>query len=221
VAGSWQIETGMEEIFSDLESIRWSELSHALGMATDTPILLRGLISDFREERLDALYRLMETVWHQGTIYEATSFVVPFLARMLLSESTPDRDMIALLFASIADGSSYLEIHASPATNSAENWQNLLSKEGKDFSEQVVLEREWVKATRDAVAPHLELLYEFIVHEEPELRLAVASALGSYPSHATKSLEVLNAAISVEDELHVKQAMLKSGSRLQMDLEAN
>jgi hypothetical protein len=123
--------------------------------------------------------------------------------------------MVALLLASVADGMSYLEAHAPPNTKSDVTWRDILSRQGKDFDRQLELEREWVAAARSAVNPHLEVLYEFIDHEEPQLRLAVSSALGNYPEHATGSLRLLKNAIENEAEGYVREAMQASRSRLQ------
>ncbi len=202
------------DIFNDLEAVPWSDLRHAFGPADDVPNLLRALVSDVYEDRREALYELMTTVWHQGMIYEVSAYVVPFLVNMLRSQSTPDRSMPALLLASIADGSSYLEVHAQPNTAGRETLPERLDREDQEFDQQLDRERDWVRTVREAVDPHLDLLYEFLVHEEPELRLAVALALGNYPGHATQSILMLDNAIANEDEGYVREAMEESKARL-------
>lgn len=200
----------MDDFSLDFDAINWSDLRHAYGPADDVPGLLRELLSEVPDARQEALYRLMENVWHQGTIYEASSHVIPFLVSMLHSPSTPDRSMVALLFASIADGSSYLETHTPSDAENQGIWDRYLSKQGRSFAEQATLEHKWVQAVRDAVDPHVTLLYEFIDHEEPELRFSVASALGKYPNYASSSLEILNHAISIESEEYVRIALEES-----------
>lgn len=211
----------MENLFRDLDAVPWSELSHAYGQASDVPGLIRALVSENHDDRQEALYQLLGNVWHQGTIYEASSYVVPFLVRMLRTPSTPDRSIVAMILAAIASGSPYLEVDASQNGTSRETWSEILAKEGKDFNQQVALEREWVNAAQSVVDPHLSLLYEFIDHEEPELRLTIALALGNYPNHAAQSLEALNNAYDVEVEEHIKEAIEGSRMRLQTDSEEN
>ena len=48
-------------------------LHHAYGPAEDVPNQLRALISHDEKQRDEALYALHGNIWHQGTIYEATS----------------------------------------------------------------------------------------------------------------------------------------------------
>jgi hypothetical protein len=205
----------VEDIFEGLNTIHWSELSHAYGTADDVPGLLRALVSEVDDERQEALFQLMGNVWHQGTVYEASSLVVPFLAKMLCSPEVPDHSIIAMLLASIADGHSYLEVHVSPSAIDRETWQQVLAAQGKVLDEQAELEQKWVNAVRDAVDPYLCLLYEFIDHEEPELRYAVALALGNYPNHSDESLGILRTATTIETEEYIREAMEESIVRLQ------
>jgi hypothetical protein len=197
----------MDELIQGLDSIPWADLSHAIGPADDVPERLRALVSNDEDRRREALYRLMETIWHQGTIYEATSHVIPFLVRMLQSSQTPDRASVALLLASIAGGSSYLEIHAVPGTIGETTWREILSERNVELDAQLEVERGWVQAVREEVEPHLGLLYEFLDDEESELRKAIADALGSFPQRSVDHLESLQAALQRERDEDVRQSM--------------
>ncbi len=66
-----------------LDVIDWSSLSHAHGPATDVPQLLRSLLSNDTDVRLEAGAELHERLWHQGTVYSASAAVVPFLFELL------------------------------------------------------------------------------------------------------------------------------------------
>jgi HEAT repeat protein len=200
----------MQDSIEGLDSIEWRTLSHALGDAGDTPTLLKGLLSDRAEERKEAQYQLLTTIWHQGTIYEASIYAVPFLIKMLSSSSTPERENIALLVASLANGQSYLEVNALIDEESERTWRKILSEQGKDFDLQLAQERDGVRSMREAVAPHLELLYEYLDHDESELRLSVAEALGNYPGRAKKSITMLKQALKSESEEYVRDVL--SGS---------
>jgi hypothetical protein len=65
-----------------LDGIPWADLSHAYGRAEDVPGLLRAIASGDPEAVKNAIHELYGNIWHQGTVYEATSPAVPFLARM-------------------------------------------------------------------------------------------------------------------------------------------
>ena len=67
------------DLLKGLDDINWSELSHAYGPATDVPENLRKLLSIDKEEWENAYGELAHSIWHQGTVYSVTEFVVPFL----------------------------------------------------------------------------------------------------------------------------------------------
>ncbi len=71
-----------EGVLEGVGEIPWAGLSHAYGPAEDVPGLLRAIASGAREAVKSAVQELYGTIWHQGTVYEATSHAVPFLARM-------------------------------------------------------------------------------------------------------------------------------------------
>ena len=126
-------------MLDDIESVDWPRLSHAYGPAEDLPGLLRGLAEGDEE----ALQNLFGSVWHQGTVYEATAFAVPFLIRIL---DAPDADTAGVLglLSVIAEGSSYMDVH-----------QRFLPRSKRDTDEvrqQIATELSQVAASRTAVA---------------------------------------------------------------------
>lgn len=205
----------LEDPLRDIDSIPWSSLEHAFGPADNVPALLMGLLSADEGQRWEALYGLMETVWHQGTIYQATSHVVPFLVKMLQDDRTPDRAKVAFLLAAIADGNSYLEIHAEPATPMEATWRQILAEQGEDLDQKRSDEQRWVINVRKAVNPRLPLLYEFMDHQDPEIRMVIATALGNYPDHAGSSIDHLKTALELEHEQEVRDAITTSLAALQ------
>jgi len=98
-------------MLANLDQIDWSSLTHAYGSAADVPALIRARASADPEKTSEAESELFGNIWHQGTVYEATSFAVPFLVELLESRETLDRAGLVILLASIAKGSSYLEVH--------------------------------------------------------------------------------------------------------------
>jgi len=88
----------------DLNQVDWSRLNHAYGSAADIPEFLIGLKSKDEEERMDAVNQLLSTIWHQGTIYEATSYAVPFLIELLQDKSVSEKENILELLELIRTG---------------------------------------------------------------------------------------------------------------------
>ena len=74
-----------------LDSIRWAELEHAYGSAEDVPGLLRELLDRDPAVRSKTIWTLYGNVFHQGTRYPATAYVVPFLIELCESPETPAR----------------------------------------------------------------------------------------------------------------------------------
>jgi len=190
-----------------LDAVDWGRLSDAFGPAVEVPSLLRSLVAPDDERRFQALSRLLETVWHQGTIYEVSSHVVPFLCEMLSSPDTPDTSLPALALASLAEGTSFLEAHTLADDQARHMWKAVLAQQGRDLDEQLASERSWVRATREAVEPHIDLLLPFLAHHEPELRYAVASALKHYPKAGALSIPHLRSRLTKETEEHVTKAI--------------
>ncbi|GKZ32085.1 hypothetical protein AbraIFM66950_001209 [Aspergillus brasiliensis] len=74
-----------------LDSINWTSLHHAYGVATDVPDSLRALLSPNKSDRSDAYKALYSNIFRQATRYEATAYAVPYLLKILESPATPAR----------------------------------------------------------------------------------------------------------------------------------
>ena len=68
----------------DLNSLRWSELRHAYGPATDIPDLLRQLESlPSSAGKSEPWFSLWSSLAHQGDVYSASFAAVPHVVRCL------------------------------------------------------------------------------------------------------------------------------------------
>lgn len=90
-------------VLDGLDKIPWRQLQHAYGAAEDVPDLLRALAGSEQESE-DALGELFATIWHQGTVYEASSYAVPFLVELAVSPEVKRRGEILSLIGSLAEG---------------------------------------------------------------------------------------------------------------------
>ena len=198
-----------------LEKIDWASLHHAHGSADDVPTLLRILTSDVENDRKFAIELLFETIWHQGTVYEATPVAVPFLYQLLSSPSIPDRASIAHLLACIADGSSYYEVHAYLDAESEAACRRILTRRGKVLETVIEEEKDWVRESRKAVEEQLPLLYPFLKSEFADVREQIATALSLYPSQRRKSIPVLESALIGETNQYTAKSIMNSIAKLQ------
>lgn len=69
-----------------LDSPRWSELTHAYGVALDTPDLLRRLRGlPAAEGQSEPWFSLWSSLAHQGDVYTASFAAVPYVVEALAS----------------------------------------------------------------------------------------------------------------------------------------
>lgn len=80
-----------------LDEVPWRTLDHAYGLDYDVAQLLRALASESPETRWEAFLGLHSAIYHQGTVYEATPYAVPFLIRFFEAPETSEREPIAFL----------------------------------------------------------------------------------------------------------------------------
>jgi hypothetical protein len=69
-------------VLLDVDEIDWAGLNHAYGPAEDVPDLLRTLASAEPDQADEALADVIGSLFHQGTVYEATVSAVPFLVEL-------------------------------------------------------------------------------------------------------------------------------------------
>src|SRR3712207_2397151 len=94
-----------------LDQIPWAELEHAYGPASDVPNQIRALASANPQRRDAAYHELWGNIIHQGTVYEATAYAVPFLVEVLGDPNVQDKPQLLCLLAALASGASYLDVH--------------------------------------------------------------------------------------------------------------
>lgn len=154
-----------------LDQIPWNRLRHAHGAADDVPDLLRRLRTASPEMtgEQSPLWHLSGNIWHQGTVYEATPYAVPFLIELAAHPLVPDRLGILQLLAAIATGRSYRDVHG-----------NLLNE--PDFAERQALELRWVEEAHVAVARGIASFLA-MTREETDVRLAAAHVVALLPEH--------------------------------------
>lgn len=199
---------------ADIDSIDWSVLTHAHGAASDVPGLLRAALSPNEDDREFAFELLHETIWHQGTVYQASAYVIPYLFNMLDCSETPDKAAVAFLIASLADGHSYLEVHAVGDINQETIWRKLLAENGRELEAEVAKELAWVKAARDAVGKRLSLLYPYLGDKDETVRWTMARVLGFYPERTSEIIAVLQQALVSERKEYIQKEIQETMTKL-------
>jgi hypothetical protein len=139
-----------------LARVDWSQLSHAYGSADDLPILIARRASGDEATARAASHELWGTVWHQGTVYEASAAAVPALAMLARDTATVDRLDLVLLLSSIATGRSFVDVH------------------GFGGADQLARELRWVAEAHQAVAAAAPSLLGSLATEPRVFRLGLA-----------------------------------------------
>lgn len=160
-----------------LLAVGWRKLHHAFGPAEDVPRLLHALISPDKRQRDEALYALHGNIWHQGTIYEATSFAVPFLWEILAGTVACDRSGVAALIGAIANCGGYRRASPTPQ------------------------EKVWIADGRAAVRKSLGIAETHLDSDDVELRMLCAHILASFPEDAERFRSALRAALQREKDV--------------------
>jgi hypothetical protein len=99
-------------MLNGVDKIPWDKLTHAYGTAEDVPQNLHALTSPDETVRAEAWMFFWGSVIHQGTVYDVTAYVVPFLLELLQAPDFVDKPSLLRLLAAYAQGSSYHAAHA-------------------------------------------------------------------------------------------------------------
>ena len=202
-----QLKNTKASMLEELDNIKWSTLHHAYGAADDVPDLLRAALSSDNAVRDNAINDLYSTIWHQGTIYEATAYAVPFLINMFSSPTTPDRTAIAGLIACIASGRGYLEVHARPGWGE-DQWRSILDKKGKNLEDEIKREAAVTTAVKHEVKKALSLLTSYLTDPDPQIRASIAETLAAFSEYREAHLQVLEQALAREADDEVRERIL-------------
>lgn len=191
-----------------LDEINWSQLHHAYGEASDVPILIRQLLFPDKVVVDKAIHELFGNIWHQGTIYEASAYAVPFLYELLKSSETPNKLMVAYLLASLATGKCHL--HSELNEKETMQWRKVYEKRGKTLAEEIIEQRKHEQNLRRAIEKEFPLLYPYLFCEEAEIRNDVAQAFGEYPQFKLETLPLLEKAFVSENDEYAKESIENS-----------
>ena len=202
-----------------LDTIDWSSLTHAHGPAMDVPELLRSLLSEDADLWMQACAELHETIWHQGTVFPASAAAIPFLFELLTHPDvhdsgcpiSPSGCAVSLLCA-IATGEGVLQYGIR--ADGEQRLRTRLARQGRSLEEALEEERAMMEAIRRGVSAGLRHLLPYLGDPAPDLRAAVADALGNFPEHGSRLLPAIDAVLASESDQHVRQVLAETKARL-------
>jgi len=203
-------------MLENLDSIAWSQLTHAYGAATDVPAQIRNLASADEGEREKALWELYGNIFHQGTRWQATPYAVPFLYELIAAPETPSRHEIVYLLVSLALG--YEESYLPDGLDTA-NFRRALKESDSQMSQSDRAEcDEYGVGPRvdldcyDSVQNGLSVLIKLLTDDDTRLRRAAIYALSWFPENAYQSLPAIRQTLAnATDEIEVATALIAYG----------
>jgi hypothetical protein len=167
-------------LLQGLDDIPWDKLRHAYGAASDVPALLLALTGADAEERRKTWWDLYGNLYHQGSIYEATAYAVPFLLELAQAPEVPDRHEILQYLLAISEGRSYREVHdGAYLFDSEEKRAEFWKESGSDL--------EHALAVYDAVRAGGAVYRGLLASPEARIRACAALLLGQSPPDALRN----------------------------------
>jgi len=183
-----------------LDAIPWSTLSHAYGEASDVPGLIRDLASPKKAIREAATWKLTSNVYHQGTVYSATAFIVPFFLEMLEAEQVKGKTWLLHFLNTIAHGSSYLDVHVRDEEEC----------DFPEFQQKLAEQLSWVQAAKDAVSSGYATYLRLLVGKRAKIRAYAAWVLANCQPYAEQVIPVLQDCLTREKKQLVCASILLS-----------
>ena len=173
----------MKDWSDGLDEVPWEKLKHAYGDAGDVPNLLLGLTSSDENVRKNSINELYGNIWHQGTVYEATPYALPFLVRLHSIPDLPAHNDIATLLMLIGAGRGFYEVHST---------SGCLPLDGTILEDALIEEEQYRAEIRTRMLPILSDLVSYRHSSNRNLRevaLGLIEANRDYFDDAYKLIE--------------------------------
>jgi tetratricopeptide (TPR) repeat protein len=189
-----------------IDEVPWADLEHAYGSAADVPALLQQLLDADPKVRSEVLGKLYGNVFHQGTRYQATSYVIPFLIELCGNPDVPKRRDLLRFWGSLITG--YFSVQERPVWGDGEQIYDcgeiLMPDPGDSFwgNYPAMLHRVY----RESLKGH-QLLCALLADDDSAVRAGAAWVLACLPTMAESSLPKLVAQLVKEPSEWVRAAI--------------
>jgi hypothetical protein len=167
-----------------LNEIDWGKLCHAYGSARDVPGCLNALLSETGSEREEAFHELFGTIYHQGSVYEATEYAIPFLIEIASDAGYPELESLLILLGCLAPGNLY--------------------QQDRPFWED-----DCEQACYLAVQGGILFYLSHLSHANPKVRIAASFVLSRFPDKEQDNASVVYNRLQRESEEHVRASLLR------------
>jgi hypothetical protein len=187
-------------MFENIGSVEWAKLSHSHGTADEVPARLAALVGPSDGDRAAALEYFWEYMLHQGSRYEASPYIVPFLFEVLENAVFPlPRELIDLLLGlAVGYGESFLpfgyDLEQEEQRFEEKSWKGLFSYDD-------------ARSTYYEVHKRADAFTKFLRPEcNPDTRLSAGFAV----AHFAQSLTGIQGKVSGYIECESDESQLQS-----------
>ncbi len=192
-----------------ISEVDWSRLHHAYGPAEDVPELLRALVDpagvsdSFRAEAARAKrtvrdhleWTLWGNVFHQGTRWQVTAHVVPFLVE-ILREGPKDDDLRRFLLTYLHHLAMGYPEDLFPDRFDPEEafreFEGIADVEGEPDAENDALLGVWARDSYLAVEKAIDTIAPFVQAEDEPTALEAIALVASFPRCAPRTVPLLH-----------------------------
>jgi antitoxin component YwqK of YwqJK toxin-antitoxin module len=110
---------------SGLDDVDWTKVRGCYRRAAEFPRYVRTLISAEPAARKAARGKISSEILHQGSVYEATARVLPFLIRILDHPSGDREALLNLIYAAVSSAAEYVQEakDAPPVSEGEDDWR--------------------------------------------------------------------------------------------------
>jgi len=180
-------------MLEQLDRVSWALLEHAYGPATDVPDLLRKLLDADPAVRSKTLWTLYGNVFHQGTRYPATPYVIPFLIELIASPETPVRGDLLDFWKSLITG--YFSVRERPFWGDGDKvyWGHEIQVDCVDDPYTVALHQIYLESLNGH-----DVVLRLLDDADSMVRAASAAVLACLPTVAGKSIPHLRTRLIAE-----------------------
>lgn len=183
-----------------LDKVDWSNINHSHDKATKIPNWIRDLASDEKKVRSRAMSNLYEYLNHQGTLYEASAYAVPFFLELLQNNEVKVKGAILHLINSLASFGAY------PSLKEDRIFYRF-KPDKKDLSlySEWHREFEWSKwekelamaeACQQEASKGVEIYLELLKRKNFRIKREVILLLSNFREHAPEILPTLSKILS-------------------------
>lgn len=192
---------GKANVLQGLDSVPWADLEHAYGPAADVPGLLRQLLVSDPKVFRGALRTLYGNVFHQGTRYPATPYVVPFLIETCASD-LPSRGGVLRFWKSLITG--YFTVQERPCWGDGKHiyWGDEIQNANEDDPYAEALHRIY----RESLKGH-KLLCALLTDTQADIRAGAAGVLACLRTRARASASKLRGQLRADPNGWVRAAI--------------